>query len=268
MPAVRSTGTREQEDVMRTRSIGRAAWPLLLAAAAACQAPEPVKKAAEDPAAEQRRRRDEQNDQWWQWLAAAYDRNHDGKIEPSEYGRDPSTFARLDRDHDGAITRADLDREVVPPPDLVLPMMLLGIAGEHEAESVAIDRALEAMRKLDANGDGHIDRAEFEAAVPPFMPGVDRFATFLAGMDEDHDGLLSLPEIERWMGRRDADHDGRLARRERMSEGPAPAEGFIRRPEREKAPEFAAAPLGGGAPVPLASLVGEKPVALIFGSFT
>jgi Ca2+-binding EF-hand superfamily protein len=236
--------------------------------AAGCAAPAPEKKAAEDPAVAQRRRRDEQNDQWWKWLAAVYDRNHDGRIEPSEYGRDPATFARLDRDHDGVITRADFDRAVVPPPDLVLPMMLIGIAGERDADSVAIDRALEAMRKLDANGDGRIDRAEFDAAVPPFMSGVDSYATFLAGMDEDHDGLLSLPEIERWMGRRDADHDGRLARRERMVEGPAPAEGFIRRHDREKAPEFTAMPLGGGAPVALASLVGEKPVALIFGSFT
>lgn len=239
----------------------------LLALAASCRSPAPKpapKPAPEDPAAVLRR----QHDEWWSWLAATYDRNHDGRIAPAEYGRDAATFARLDRDHDGVITRADFDRDLVLPADLVLPMMLNRIAGERDAESVAIDRALEAMMRLDANGDGRIDRAEFERVVPPYMPGVDAFATFLSGMDEDRDGLLSRLEIANWMARRDSDHDGRLARRERMSEGPAPAVGFIPKSGREKAPDFTATPLGGGAPVALSSLVGERPVALIFGSFT
>jgi Ca2+-binding EF-hand superfamily protein len=247
----------------RLRSIARAAWPLAFAAAG-CESPPPPKKAPEDPAAVLRRHHDE----WWSGLAATYDRNHDGRIEPSEYGRDPATFARLDRDHDGVVTRADFDRDLVLPADLVLPMMLNKLAGERDAESVAIDEALEAMARLDKNGDGRIDRAEFEAGGTAYMPGVDTFATFLSGMDEDHDGLLSRTEIANWMARRDTDHDGRLARRERTSEGPAPALGFIPPRDREKAPDFTAAPLAGGAPVTLASLVGKRPVALVFGSFT
>jgi Ca2+-binding EF-hand superfamily protein len=246
-----------------SRSIARIAGALALAAAG-CHSPPSQKPAPEDPAAVLRRH----NDEWWNFLAATYDRNHDGRIEPSEYGRDAATFARLDRDHDGVITRADFDRDIVLPAELVLPMMLNKLAGERNAESVAIDEALAAMMRLDANGDGRIDRAEFEKGVPPYMPGVDTFATFLSGMDEDHDGLLSRAEIERWMARRDSDHDGRLARRERIGEGPAPAEGFIPPRDREKAPDFTAAPLAGGAPVALSSLVGERPVALIFGSFT
>jgi Ca2+-binding EF-hand superfamily protein len=254
------------KNAKRSRSGGRAAW-LLALASAGCHSPPPPpppKPAPEDPAAALRRH----NDEYWSFLAATYDRNHDGRIEPSEYGRDPATFARLDRDHDGAVTRADFDRELVLPADLVLPMMLNKVAGERDAESVSIEKALEAMMRLDANGDGRIDRAEFETVVKSYMPGVDTFATFLAGMDEDHDGLLSKSEIAGWMARRDKDHDGRLARRERMSDDPAPAEGFIARADRQKAPDFSATPLAGGAPVTLASLVGERPVALIFGSFT
>ena len=254
-----------QRCTIRSRPGRRAAW-LLALAAAGCHAPPPPppKPAPEDPVAQLRRAHDE----WWSFLAATYDRNHDGRIEPSEYRRDAATFARLDRDHDGVITRADFDKDLVLPADLVLPMMLNKVAGERDAESVSIEKALEAMMRLDTNGDGRIDRAEFEQVVKSYMPGVDTFATFLAGMDEDHDGLLSKSEIEGWMKRRDRDHDGRLARRERMSDDPAPAEGYLRRSERQKAPDFAAAPLAGGAPVTLASLVGERPVALIFGSFT
>lgn len=248
--------------VMPSRSIAFAA--ALLALAASCHSPPPPKTAGEDPAAVLRRH----NDEYWAFLAATYDKNHDGKIEPSEYGRDAATFARLDRDHDGVITRADFDKDIVLPAELVLPMMLNKLAGERDAESVAIDQALEAVMRLDANGDGRVDRAEFERGVPPYMPGVDTFATFLAGMDEDHDGLLSRAEVAAWMARRDSDHDGRLARRERIGAGPAPAEGFIRPHDRDKAPDFTAAPLAGGAPVTLSSLVGERPVALIFGSFT
>jgi Ca2+-binding EF-hand superfamily protein len=238
--------------------------------AAACQSSSPAptpspKKAPEDPAVVLRRN----HDQWWSWLAANYDKNHDGRIEASEYGRDATAFARLDRDHDGVVTRADFERDLVLPADLVLPMVLIGIAsGGRDVDSIALDQALAAMQRLDANGNGRVDRAEFEAAVPSFMNGVDTYGTLLAGMDEDRDGLLSLPEIERWMVRRDTDHDGRLVRRERMVEGPPLAEGFIRRRDRQPAPDFAAAPLAGGAPVPLSSLVGKKPVALIFGSFT
>lgn len=245
-------------------SIARVSWLLALAAAGCASPPPPPKKAPEDPAVILRR----QHDEWWAALAATYDQNHDGRIEPSEYGRDPATFARLDRDHDGSVTRADFEKDLVLPADLVLPMMLNKLAGERDAESVEIAAALEAMVRLDKNGDGRIDRAEFEAGGTAYMPGVDTFATFLSGMDADHDGLLSRTEIASWMARRDSDHDGKLARRERIGEGPAPAEGFIRPRDREKAPDFTAAPLAGGAPVTLASLVGKRPVALVFGSFT
>jgi len=229
-------------------------------------APEAASKPHRDPAAELRR----EHDQWWQSLAATYDLDGDGRITRAEFTRaDDAGFARLDRDHDGVITRADFDTRLAPLPDLTLPMLLIRAIGGREATSIGIEEALAGMAQMDKNGDGRVDRAEFEAAAQGGINGIDPFATFLAGMDEDHDGLLSQPEVERWFRRRDADHDGRLVFRERDREGPAPAEGFIARGAREPAPDFRAVPLDGGAATwQLSSHFGERPIALIFGSFT
>jgi Ca2+-binding EF-hand superfamily protein len=246
-----------------------AAASLLSAGGCASPEKEPAPSAAKphrDPAAELRR----EHDGWWQSLAATFDRDGDGRITRAEFTRaDDAGFARLDRDHDGVITRADFDTKLAPLPDLTLPMLLIRAVGGREATSIGIEEALAGMAKMDRNGDGRVDRAEFEAAAQGGINGIDPFATFLAGMDEDHDGLLSQPEVERWFRRRDADHDGRLVFRERDREGPAPAEGFIARGAREPAPDFRAVPLDGGAATwQLSSHFGERPVALIFGSFT
>jgi len=237
-------------------------WPVALLLAATCGcAGAPARP---DPVVELRRHHEE----WWAYLAATYDRDHDRRVTRAEYGRDDAAFARLDRDGDGAVTRADFERDLVLPPDLVIPMLVIEIAAGPDEESVTIARALDAFSALDRNGDGRVDRAEYQSVAREHAPGVDRFGTLLAGVDADRDGLVARPELERWLERRDADHDGRIVRRERIAPGPPPVEGFIERRERERAPDFTATALSGGTPVALDSLVGEKPVALIFGSFT
>ena len=236
--------------------------------ASARKEPAPPAKPKRDPEAELRR----ENDGWWQWLAKQYDADQDGRITRAEFTRaDDAAFARLDRDRDGVVTRADFDRKLAPLPDLTLPFMLIRAVGGRDAESIGTAEALAGLAKLDANGDGRIDRAEFEAVAKGGVNGIDSFATFLAGMDEDGDGLLSLPEIERWLARRDADHDGRLVLRERDRAGPAPAEGFIAKDARQPAPDFVAVPMEEGADAAtwtLSKQFGERPVALLFGSFT
>ncbi len=230
---------------------------------AACSSP-PPKPAPFDPRAELERHHDE----YWAHLASTYDRDGDGSVARGEYGRGEDSFARLDRDHDGAVTRADFDRDLVLPPDLVAPILIVRSAAGPAATSVTLADALAAVMVMDASGDGRVARNEFQAASPTGMVGIDRFGTLLAGMDADHDRLLSSPEIEQWLARRDVDGDGALAIRERATAGPAPLEGYLEPAARVAAPDFAATSAADGSPVTLSSLVGRKPIALIFGSFT
>lgn len=44
----------------------------------------------------------------WEFLARKYDVDRDGRITAEEYGRDATTFARLDRDSSGAIEPEDV----------------------------------------------------------------------------------------------------------------------------------------------------------------
>lgn len=208
------------------------------------------------------------NDEWWSYLLATYDKNHDGKIDASEYTRGADSFARLDRDHDGVITRADFDVQLVLPPGLANPILVVKAFGEPDAGSVDVPTALAGFDRVDKNGDGRIDREEFEAAVGSAMQGIDRFATLLAGLDSDHDGLVSKPELVAWMGRRDTDGDGKISLRERARPGKPPREGAIPVAQREVAPDFVARSLADRTPVTLSKLVKQKPLVLIFGSFT
>jgi Ca2+-binding EF-hand superfamily protein len=208
------------------------------------------------------------NDEWWAYLLATYDKNHDGKVDASEYTRGADSFARLDRDHDGVVTRADFDVPLLLPPGLANPILVVKVFGEPDAGSVDVPTALAGFDRVDKNHDGRVDRDEFEAAAGAAMQGIDRFATLLAGVDADHDGLVSKPELTAWMARRDADGDGKISLRERARPGKPPREGAIPPTERESAPDFAARSLADGQPVTLSKLVKQKPLVLIFGSFT
>jgi len=225
---------------------------------------EPEKPPPPDPRLELARH----NDEYWAYLRSTYDRDGDGRVERTEYTRGDDSFARLDRDHDGELTRADLDRELVLPPNLVAPMLLIRLSGGPDAKSAAVADVEASVKKLDANGDGRVDRAEYERGARPWQPGVDSFATLLVGLDADHDGLLSTTEVEQWLAHRDADGDGVLVLRERTQTGTAPREGFIEPADREPAPDFLATSLESAKPISLSSKVGPRPIALIFGSFT
>lgn len=112
------------------------------------------------------------------------------------------------------------------------------------------------LEQIDANGDGRVDRAEFE----PFSSegsnswlGFDRFEDLVAATDRDGDRLVSAPEAGRWV----------------REQAPAePACGYFDPGQRGPAPDFVAISADDGAPVALSSYFGRKPVALLFGSRT
>ena len=96
---------------------------------------------------------------------------------------------------------------------------LVRLAGGPEAESASLEEVRAALLEIDGNGDGRVARGEFDAKVRKGMTGIDRFGTLLAGMDDDGDELISAPELDRWLERRDVDADGRLVMRERDRPG-------------------------------------------------
>jgi Ca2+-binding EF-hand superfamily protein len=255
-------------ELSRSRSTRFPGWCLVAAAlpAAGCKSTpaDPARAPRPDPRVEL----DRHHDEYWAYLAATYDADRDGSVARGEYSRPDESFARLDRDRDGAVTRRDFDRDLVLPPDLVVPLLLVRALGAGDEGSVALEEAAQRVMAMDGSGDGRVARAEFRTRGSEGRVGTDEFGTLLAGIDADRDGLISAPEIGRWLERRDADGDGRLALRERMTAGPAPREGFIPAEEREPAPDFVATALDGGLPVTLHSLLGERPLALIFGSYT
>lgn len=207
----------------------------------------------------------------WRWLAARYDTDGDGQITAHEHDRGETAFRNLDRDGDGVVTRSDLARDAVLPPDLGIPLLLPRLFGGSQAEVAPIAPLAVALASLDRDGDGRVSVAEFRRAVGLGAPaGIDGFGTLLAGMDRDRDELLSAPEIAQWLLDRDADRDGLLAMRERESsrEGAAPVDGWFEPEAREPAPDFAAFALADGAPTLRSALQQRRPMALIFGSFT
>jgi len=162
------------------------------------------------------------------------------------------------------------------------------------------DELVEAFHGYDADGDGSIDADEFDAraetigAMP--MMGMDRFEILASSVD-DEDGLITSRELLTYFHASDSNGDGVWT----MGGGaPAPGSGGhpvargsaedaareddeaprTREPatadagppeiatEGDVAPDFRLEPMHGGEPVTLSSHAGEKPVALIFGSYT
>jgi hypothetical protein len=90
--------------------------------------------------------------------------------------------------------------------------------------------------------------------------------------DEDRDGTVTVKELEPWFAKLDTNQDGELAGDELPGPpaggrgatrgGPAPQKG-------DTAPDFDLPVLGSkDKTIKLSSFAGDKPVALIFGSYT
>ena len=96
-----------------------AALGLTLLFTSAAHADDPVAKApADEPAVQDEEpKEDEETEEveeptarsTWEYLADKYDADEDGKITPEEYGRDETHFKRLDVDSDGVISKAEID---------------------------------------------------------------------------------------------------------------------------------------------------------------
>lgn len=172
----------------------------------------------------------------WPWLAERFDANHDGRIAADERSAFEEALSAIDRDRDGFITAADLDWSERSP------------WVQQEA------LALRIFRQIDRDGNGKITTQEMQSHFDR-SAGSKGFWT----PADLRDGLLA----ERGRGKKAyADYwVGSLFAGDLGSPFEGPRVGH-------EAPDFTLTSASGDKPITLSQFRGEKPVVLIFGSFT
>ncbi len=179
----------------------------------------------------------------WGWLAARHDTDHDGTITAEEFQGPADLFQRLDRNRDGVLTAEDFDWSA---------------RSTYQRQA---GLAAQWFRLLDGNSNGRISREEWEA-----------FFTKLA----KEKGYVTPEDL------REALHPPAPPRtaKGRATEGPSPLTllaglcngelGSYQEGPRvgQHAPDFTLTTQDGGQRLRLAQYRGQKPVVLIFGSFT
>ncbi len=180
----------------------------------------------------------------WAWFAKRFDADKNGMIGKKELKAAPELFASLDRDRDGAITEADFDWSDKSP-----WVRQNGIS-------------LRLFRMIDKNGNGKISETEMGeyfkklAGEKEFVdPDNLRDALLLAMAQESPKGKSRAKKVadEVWMK---SLFEGDLG-----SPFDGPALG-------QKALDFTLETQDGKAQMTLSRLQEDKPVVLIFGSFT
>lgn len=226
----------------------------------------------------------------WDYLSTKYDADGDGRVVAAEYDRGDETFGRLDRDGDGDVTAEDFaareDRGSGMSPARMAPMILARCFQGDEDPALTRDEFRDQLRSLDADGDGLLQAAEADPAYADLrsMMDADFHAMLVSAADGNADGELSEFELLLLFDRSDEDADGALrspgqggrrrggagARRGSEDAGDAEAEGEPPpAAQGNVAPDFSLRPVSGtGDPVRLSAFQGDRPVALIFGSYT
>lgn len=247
------------------------------------RAPEPVKEPGPEPAVEQVLAPVDATDEFdsiWPYLSDRYDGDGDGSISPAEYAREGGAFERLDRNLDGVISPADFERSDGPSPAMLAAAAQRVVAwcfqDDADTEVLTLTELEQAVGGYDENADGFVAAEEFAAAFEDRKAvgkapsrGMQRrmgdpWEALAASADGDGDGRLGSHELVAFFrARDDGDDVWNLApQSDRGSSRPAGAK------EGDPAPDFTLTALDGEREVTLSSFRGDRPVALIFGSYT
>ncbi len=238
----------------------------------------------------------------WEVLAERHDKDKDGKITATEYGRGADKFRNWDSDGDGVLTQTDFQnrrqgrgrggrggnrrgnrgrgrgtRGTGAHSNLILARFLTRPADGNKDGQVTAGEWKEFCRRLDCNRDGIVSREEF-----PFAKYLSdrRFGMLRRALDEDQDGSVQYREIAAVFRKLDRDKSKKLTGAEmgsNRSRGGRGNEAGVPQPG-QLAPDFdlplvdqpVGRPKGAKKEVTikLSSFAGKKPVALIFGSYT
>jgi AhpC/TSA family len=172
----------------------------------------------------------------WDWLRSRDDADGDEVIVRDEFSGPAETFARLDRDRSGQIKQEDFNWSDESP-----YVQKLG-------------QATQLFRRLDDSSDGRLDREEWLAAFER-LADKEGLAT-----PEALRGLL-FPPARPWQPPPTEVLLAGLISGEIGSHMPGPAVG-------DAAPDFELRTHDGREVIRLSEFGGDKPVVLIFGSFT
>jgi Ca2+-binding EF-hand superfamily protein len=207
----------------------------------------------------------------WVFLRERHDVDGDGTVSEEEYRRNHEAFVRLDRNRDGVLTAEDFRRAGGMTAMVAQMTVMRYFQDDEDPRDLKLVELTVRFDVHDADRDGQFSRQEFEAAdvsarpgtVRAMPPGMAPYASLLEAADADASGALSRQELVVFFEARD-DGDGvwRMRRPRRPSRGPTGA------PEGRPAPDFTLHDPGGKHAVTLSSFAGERPVALIFGSYT
>lgn len=171
----------------------------------------------------------------WTWLAGRFDKNHDDAIVAAEWNAAQDVFTRLDRNWDGRLTAADFDWS--PGGDL----------GRQRDATFALFKA------LDEDSDGQLTSREWQTAFAK-IAGDKEYMN-----DEGLEELIYRPAAQRNRSMRQTNFLEMAPRYDWAKAAPAPG---------DAAPDFTLRTPTGEATVKLSSFRGDKPVVLIFGSFS
>jgi hypothetical protein len=224
----------------------------------------------------------------WDYLQAKYDADGDGQVSLAEYDRGEESYARHDKNGDGTVSFADYDPEVQRKRSearrvaaRAQPVLALYFQDDADPDRFDLAELERALAVYDAAGDGAITFDEFEANKGAFrahgkepkgsdarrLEEGDPYEHLIVAIDDNADGSMTNGEVVAFFHRQ-ADEEGAwdLSPTPREAAGPGgrptgPDEGAV-------APDFTLQRLGSDGAVTLSSFAGDRPVALVFGSYT
>jgi Ca2+-binding EF-hand superfamily protein len=175
----------------------------------------------------------------WTWVSYHFDKNHDGKVTREEFGGPAHVFNHLDRNGDGVLTAKDFEWKYPAPPKPLNP------------------NPAKIFSMLDVDGDGKISLEEWVMAFEYLAAGKDHLqladlAQMYAPLPENTmpKGGPSTATLVKGL------FAGELGS---MFEGPEVG---------DLGPDFTLKTQDGKQKIRLSQFRGQKPVVLIFGSFT